>query len=369
MRIAVDARALLAPQTGIGTYTRGVARELAARPDTAVGLFLPRSPGAGPDGLGRAEVLADASPLGTLWVQTTLARRARAWRADALLAALTIAPVHSDVPAVSVVHDLTPWTHPEWHAERTLLGFLPLWERTVERAARLLCVSRATADDLLRLYPEAGPRVRVVWNGVDPEFTPAPDEAARDRARMRYAGGRPYVLYLGTLEPRKNVETLVAACEILWSAPDARPDLVLAGGLGWKTAALERRIARSPFRSRIHLPGYASREAALALYRGAETFVYPSHAEGFGLPIVEAMACAVPTVASDTPALTEVGGDAAIYAPARDAAALASAIARALDDPETRLRLQTEGPARAALFSWKTAAAQTAAVLAEAAAA
>jgi alpha-1,3-rhamnosyl/mannosyltransferase len=368
MRIAVDARALLAPQTGIGTYTRGVARELAARPDTSVGLFLPRAPGAGPDGLGRAEVLADASPLGTLWVQTTLPRRARAWGADALLAALTIAPAHGDVPAVSVVHDLTPWTHPEWHADRTLLGFLPLWERTVERAARLLCVSRATADDLLRLYPEARPRVRVVWNGVDAEFTPAPDEAARESARSRYAGGRPYVLYLGTLEPRKNVETLVAAAEILWSAPGARPDLVLAGGLGWKTAALESRIARSPFRDRIHLPGYASREAALALYRGAEAFVYPSHAEGFGLPVVEAMACAVPTVASDTPALTEVGGDAALYAPAGDAGALAAAILRALDDPDTRRRLQTEGPARAALFSWKTAAAQTAAVLAEAAA-
>jgi alpha-1,3-rhamnosyl/mannosyltransferase len=369
MRIAVDARALLAPQTGIGTYTRGVARELAARPDTAVGLFLPRSPLAGPDGLGRAEILADASPLGTLWVQTTLPRRARAWRADALLAALTIAPARSGVPTVAVVHDLTPWTHPEWHADRTLLGFLPLWERTVERAERLLCVSRATADDLLRLYPEARPRVRVVWNGVDPEFTPAPDEAARASARAQYAGGRRYVLYLGTLEPRKNVETLVAACEVLWREDPGRPDLVLAGGIGWKTAPLENRIAASAFRSRIHLPGYASREAALALYRGAEAFVYPSHAEGFGLPVVEAMACAVPTVASDTAALTEIGGDAALYAPAGDTDALARAIARALEDPGERRRLLAEGPARAALFSWKTAAAQTAAVLAEAAAA
>lgn len=369
MRIAIDARALLGQKTGIGTYTRGVARELARRADTAVGLFLPRPLPADADGLGNVTVHADRRGLGTLWVQTTLPRRIEAWRADALLAALTIAPLRGGVPAVSVVHDLTPWTHPEWHAERTLAGFVPLWERTVERAARLLCVSQATADDLARLYPETAPRVRVVWNGVDPEFTPSRDETGRAQTRARYANGRPFLLYLGTLEPRKNVGALVAACERLWAAERRRPDLVLAGGLGWKSAPLERQIARSPFREKIHLAGYATRPVALALYRSAEAFVYPSFAEGFGLPVVEAMACALPVVASDAAALTEVGGDAALYAPASDAAALGRQIERVLEEPQTRRSLETRGPARAALFSWKTTAEKTAAVLAEAAAA
>ena len=369
MRIAIDARALLGEMTGIGTYTRGVARPLAEDPRNTVGLFLPRPLGDDANGFGPATVHADSGRPGTLWVQTTLPRRIAAWGADALLAALTIAPARGEVPVVSVVHDLTPWTHPEWHADRTLLGFLPLWERTVERSARLLCVSQATADDLVRLYPEARPRVRVVWNGVDPEFTPAHDGAARSSARARYAGGRPFLLALGTLEPRKNLATLVAACEILWRGRGDRPDLVLAGGAGWKTAALARQIARSPFRDRIHPAGYASRAMALALYRSAEVFVYPSLAEGFGLPVIEAMACGLPVVASDAAALTEVGGDAALYAPASDASALARQIERALDDPETRRRLAAEGPARAAMFSWRTTAAKTAAVLAEAAAA
>ena len=316
----------------------------------------------------RTRILLDRHGIGTLWVQTTLPRRIETWRADVLLAALTIAPLRGRVPVVSVVHDLTPWTHPEWHADRTLAAFVPLWERTVERAARLLCVSQATADDLARLYPEAQARVRVVWNGVDPEFTPSPDAAARARTRARYAGGRPFLLYLGTLEPRKNVGALVAACERLWSADRRRPDLVLAGGLGWKSGPLERQIARSPFRDKIHLAGYATRPMALELYRSAEAFVYPSFAEGFGLPVVEAMACALPVVASDATALTEVGGEAALYAPASDAAALARQIERALEEPETRRRLEMQGPARAALFSWKTTAEKTAAVLAEAAA-
>ncbi|MGE5276850.1 MAG: glycosyltransferase family 4 protein [Acidobacteriota bacterium] len=368
MRIAVDARALLGQKTGIGTYTRGVAAELARRGDTAVGLFLPRPLPEGVDGLGPATVHADRHRFGTLWLQTTLPRRIEAWRADALLAALTIAPLRGSVPVVSVVHDLTPWTHPEWHADRTLAAFVPLWERTIERAARLLCVSQATADDLERLYPETRARVRVVWNGVDAEFTPSTDAAARARTRARYAGGRPFLLYLGTLEPRKNVGALVAACERLWSARGGRPDLVLAGGPGWKSGPLERQIARSPFRDKIHLAGYATRPMALELYRSAEAFVYPSFAEGFGLPVVEAMACALPVVASDAAALTEVGGEAALYAPASDSSALARQIERALEEPETRRRLETQGPARAALFSWKTTAEKTAAVLAEAAA-
>jgi glycosyltransferase involved in cell wall biosynthesis len=369
VRIAIDARALLGQKTGIGTYTRGVARLLAEDPGNAVGLFLPRPLPDHADGLGPVTVHADSGRLGTLWVQTTLPRRIEAWRADALLAALTIAPAHGRVPVVSVVHDLTPWTHPEWHAERTLIGFLPLWERTVERSARLLCVSQATADDLARLYPEARQRVRVVWNGVDPEFTPSRDGLARASARARYAGGRPFLLYLGTLEPRKNVGTLITACEILWRKRRDRPDLVLAGGAGWKAAALARQIALSPFRDKIHPAGYASREMALELYRSAEAFVYPSFAEGFGLPVIEAMACGLPVVASDAAALTEVGGTAALYAPAPDAAALALQIERALEDPETRRRLESQGPARAALFSWKATAEKTAAVLAEAAAA
>src|SRR5262249_4992054 len=226
-----------------------------------------------------------------IWVQTTFERRAREWGADVLLAALTIGPVRASLPFVSVVHDLTPCTHPEWHRGRTLVGFAPLWNRTVERASRLLCVSEATAKELMAAHPDAAPRVRVVPNGVEKDFEPGASHAEKEETRRGFAQGRRYILYLGTLEPRKNVTTLVEACDRLWGRRPEAPDLVLAGGAGWKTAPLEERIAAAPFRSRIHLPGYATRETARALYRAAEVLVYPSLAEGFGLPVVEAMAC------------------------------------------------------------------------------
>jgi glycosyltransferase involved in cell wall biosynthesis len=367
MRIAVDARALLGQSTGIGTYTRGISLALASRPGLEVGLFSPRAIEELPHGDGALTVHADRHRFGTVWLQTTLPGRAAAWRADALLAALTIGPVRGETPVVSVVHDLTAITNPEWHAARTLVGFLPLWEATVERARRFLCVSETTARELARRYPETTSRVAVARNGVDRQFQPAHDAATADRTRRRFAAGRRYVLYLGTLEPRKDVETLVAACERLWARHRARPDLVLAGGPGWKSLPLYRRIARSAFRDKIHVAGYANRPAALDLYRAAEAFVYPSLAEGFGLPVAEAMACATPVVASDIEALREVAGDAALLVPPRDVTAFAAAIERALEDEGTRENLREAGPRRAALFTWEEAGRRTADVLSAAA--
>ena len=367
MRVAIDGRALLSDSTGIGTYTKGIADGLASRPGFEVRLFAPR---ALPDSVEPAgwTVQSDSHPSGMVWAQTTLSRRVRGWGGDVLLSALTIGPSFGWLPFVSVVHDLTAWTHPEWHSRRTVVGFLPLWERTAERASRLICVSHATARELSDLYPETRTRIRVIANGVDARFTPRPEGREQEHTRSRYSGGRRFILYLGTLEPRKNVETLVAACERIWSRRRSRPDLVLAGGAGWKTASLHRRIARSPFRDKIHLPGYAPREATRQLYQAAEVFVYPSHAEGFGLPVAEAMACGVPVVASTAQALLEVGGDAVLYADPRDPADLARQIERALEDEAVRSSLKTAGPVRAAAFSWAAACASTARVLEEAAA-
>jgi glycosyltransferase involved in cell wall biosynthesis len=365
MKVAIDARALMGEPTGIGTYTRGIARALAARPGITVGLFAPR-PLSEPLSGDRLSAHAGPDLPGLAWTQAAFSRRASAWGADVLLAALTIAPVFSRLPAVSVVHDLTPVTHPGWHAARTLAGFRPFWGRTVSRAARFVCVSETTAEELKRLYPEVRRRVRVAPNGVDREFTPGTDEKARETTRERFADGRPFVLYLGTLEPRKNVPALVEACERLWKESSGRPDLVLAGGIGWKAGPILARIERSEFRRRIHMPGYAPRDTARELYRAAEAFVYPSFAEGFGLPLAEAMACGAPCVASTADSLREVGGDAALYAPASDPGALARAIATALEDGGTRARLRAEGPRRAALFTWEGAASATAAALEEA---
>ena len=273
------------------------------------------------------------------------------------------------MPFVSVVHDLTPITHPEWHAGRTLIGFVPMWERTVERAARFLCVSKTTADDLVARYPETAPRVRVARNGVDrdvlqPRRRPRrPGSARASGIRTRgptsctWARSSPARTSRGSWPPASGCGAGAAPART--SCSPAAP--------GWKTAGLHRRIVRSPYRDKIHVAGYTARDAARELYRAAEVFVYPSLAEGFGLPLLEAMACGTPVVSSTADALVEVAGDAALYAPARDIEALSRQIERALEDDDARAALRAAGHARAALFRWEDAARDTAAAVAEAA--
>ena len=362
MNVGIDARALLSERTGIGVYTAQIAGALAAIPGIDVTLFAPRELAAAvvPPGV---HVRADRHLLGTVWVQTRLARRLAEERADVLLSAVTIAPARLSIPFVPVVHDLTPLTHPEWHRRKTIAAFLPWIERTLERAANVIAVSQATAAELTARFPEVGAKITVVPHGVDRSFSAGgtPEEAAA--VRREHTRGRPFILSFATLEPRKNLGALVAACESLWRERPERPDLLLAGGTGWKSAPLLAAIDRSPFRDRIHRAGYVPADEVPGLFRSAEAFCYPSHAEGFGLPVLEAMACGTPAVISTAPALVELAGDAALTAPSGEEKALADALASVLEDGEIRRRCRELGLARASRFTWTVAAEKTAAVL------
>jgi glycosyltransferase involved in cell wall biosynthesis len=362
VKVGIDARALLPEQTGIGVYTEEIARGLAAIPGIEVILFAPREipPRAVPPGV---RTVTDRHRFGTVWVQTLLPRRIAETGVDVLLSAVTIAPARLPVPSVPVVHDLTPLTHPEWHRRKTVVAFVPWIERTLERAARVIAVSSATAAELAGRFPDVRGRIAVIGHGVDPRFSPASPSGEAEAVRRAHTGGRPFLLSFATLEPRKNLDTLVAACERLWREDGTRPDLLLAGGAGWKSGALLAAIARSPFRDRIHRTGYVPANAVPALFRAAEAFCYPSHDEGFGLPVLEAMACSTPAVISAAPALLELAGDAALSAPAGDPGRLAEALAAMLGDADLRRRCVERGLARASLFRWSDAAEKTAAVL------
>ena len=235
-----------------------------------------------------------------------------------------------------------------------------------------LAVCLRVADDGRRpagaLSRRSGPASGSCATGSIPTFRRAPTKSSFERTRRRYAEGRPYLLYLGTLEPRKNVEALVAACERLWTARRLRPDLVLAGGIGWKTSALSRRGSRAP------PSGTRSTASATRAGRLRGTCTAPRRCSsirpwprGSAFPCSRRWHAERRSIASDVPALREVGGDAALYAPPRDPSALARQIERALEDGTVRDRLREAGPPRAALFSWTAAARATAAVLAEAA--
>lgn len=352
MRVAVDARALQGEATGVGRYLEGLLSAWLAlnRGDSVV--LLSSKPLRIPALLkGRIEVVTSRYKVpGTLWLQTLAPRAAERQGADIFFGPLGIVPLRLSIPSVATIHDLTPVLHPEWHNARNRLGFGPFLGATVRKARRLVAVSEATRADLVKRHPEAEGKCTVVHNGV----SSSPSEPPEVRSTSR-----PYVLFLGTLEPRKNLERLVSAMETIWDRRSEFPDLVLAGGKGWGLGKFEERLSASRHASRIRRIGYVHPAESEALIRRARLLAYPSLYEGFGLPPLEAMALGTVVVGSSSSSLPEVIGDAGLLPDPEDERAIAAAIEKAEDDESWRSLARQRGLLRAAGFTWKAAAEKT----------
>lgn len=358
--VAVDLRALVPEATGIGVYTRSLLGELAAPGRPGGGfryLGLSQRPVRGAGELGAAGVALEVqpAPLGVLWQQTRLPARLAAGDVDLFWSPLATLPWRCPVPAVVTVHDLTAVLFPEAHTARVRWSILPFLGRSLASARRVVAISEATAADLSFHFPECRDRLRVVPNGVDARYRPGdPDAIAATRRELGAPDG--YVLAVGTLEPRKNLPTLLTAWEALADADPHAPPLVLVGGAGWETGSFRRRLAALEARGLVHL-GRVDDERLLALYQAASVFAYPSLYEGFGLPVLEAMACGVPVVTSDLSSLPEIAGRAALLVDPRDPRALAAALHRLLTTPTLATDLAARGREQAARYTWaKTAA-------------
>ncbi|MGH9464658.1 MAG: glycosyltransferase family 4 protein, partial [Thermoanaerobaculia bacterium] len=241
--MAVDVRALVGGRTGIGVYTEALLARLLDEPDLGFVAMAHRPP----EGI---ETLAarglrcetQAAPLGILWQQLRLPRRLARGDVDLLWSPLFTLPLFLPVPAVVTVHDLTPVLLPRAHRWKTRWTIRPFLARSLARARRVVAVSEATAADLRRLYPRCAERLTVIHNGVDPEFRPAAPEAIRaTRAELHCPRG--FVLYAGTLEPRKNLGGLLDAWQELRRRGAADLPLVLAGPYGWGSRELTDRLA------------------------------------------------------------------------------------------------------------------------------
>ena len=354
MNIGCDARALVGPRTGVGTWTERVMGGLARSGAATVYLAASR-PLQLDDNEGHSRLRIVPAPkrlrLGPLWLNTVVPKTLRELAADVWIGSLAILPVRCPVPAVAMVHDLTPRTHPTRHTLANRMVFRLFLERSLRSARTVVVGSAATEGEVLAAFPWVEPKLERIGYGVDEWFSPAPAEDDGKAIRERFSDGRPFLLHLGTIEPRKGVADLVAAWELLHERMAVAPDLVLAGKPGWQTEPILERIYSSPSADRIHLPGYVSREDARSLLRHAEVFTLASEAEGFGLPLAEAISCGTPSVATEVPALREAGGDAALFCPPNDPPALAAALAEALAT-ETAARLRERARLRAPNLRW-----------------
>ena len=372
LALSLDVSAVPAQPVGAGRYTIDLATALAARTDVALTLWCRRS-----DGPRWRQLVSGVGPHhpGTVRAGAPTRRPARlAWeqvRLPALLGAGSFdvhhgphytMPERARLPMVVTIHDLTFVDHPEWHERSKVLVFRRAIRVAARRADAIVCVSRLTGERLQELCRPTG-RVFVVPHGVDhqrfgPETgsdTGAPVEP--DEEMLRRLGVRPpYVLFVGTLEPRKAVPDLVAAFDrVAGDVPDL--SLVLAGRPGWGTEAIDQAIDRARFGGRIVRTGYVPDDAVPALLRRAAVAAYPALVEGFGLPALEALACGTPLVTTAGTAMAEVSSGAAVLVTPGSVSELAQGLGEVLHgsaDVERRRRLGFEV---AAAHTWEASAA------------
>jgi len=269
-------------------------------------------------------------------------------------------------PCVVTIHDLgyqaLPAAHP-W-SQRLYLTWGTRWSATVAR--RVIAISRATADDLRRYCGTPAGKIRVIYEAAAAMPVPSQEEIAA--ARREYGLRRPYALYVGTIQPRKNLARLIEAYGILAEAGLPEGDLVLAGSLGWLSDPIMAMAQTSAVAKHVRLIGYVEEDRLAALLAGAKFFCYPSLFEGFGLPVLEAQHMGVPVMTSNTSSLPEIAGDAALLVDPTDVDAIAEAMLRLSQDEALRARLIAAGYENVKRFSWEKAATETLAVLEEAAA-
>jgi glycosyltransferase involved in cell wall biosynthesis len=300
------------------------------------------------------ELEAQRAPLGVLWQQLALPRRLRRGDIDLLWSPLLTLPLLCPVPAVVTVHDLTTLLFPEHHRAKVRWSILPFLRPSIERARRIVTLSRSAADDIAAHFPQSAGKVRVIYPGIDPEFVPGAP-AAIEATRRELGAPEGYLLYAGTLEPRKDVPRLLDAWEALAAGSAKTPPLVLAGPYGWGNDSLLARLETLRPRG-VHYVGRVERARLVQLFQAARAFVYPSLYEGFGLPPAEALACGVPAIVSRSSSLPEVVGEAGLLATPGDTGSLAAAIRSLLEDPAREADLRGRTLGQAANFRWDRAA-------------
>lgn len=297
------------------------------------------------------------------WLERELPTAARAHRADLIHSAAYLAPARAPCPVVVNVLDTTFLAFPEDFDWKWRLYARVLLPRGLAQSAAVITLSGHARSEISTAYSIAPGRIHVVPPGVSADFRPVPDADTISVVSARHGLARPYLLFVGAQEPRKNIPALLAALALVRAAhPDIT--LALAGPHGRASSTVRRAIAEHGLASAVRDLGPVLQADLPALYAGAAAFVYASRLEGFGMPPLEAMACGVPVIAAPNPPLPEVLGDAALFASSDSPPALAGAIERVLADPDLAASLARRGRSRARAFTWERAAAQTAAVYA-----
>ncbi|MFN3420414.1 MAG: glycosyltransferase family 4 protein [Armatimonadota bacterium] len=358
MRVGIDARVLFGPHTGDRTYLLNLLRQF-AQMDLSHQFFLfsdqwGELPFKLPSNF-RPVLLPKISH--RLYTAILLPRACSAYRVD-LLHVQYIAPLFSPCPIVTTVHDVHWRRFPETFPikDRVMMEiFLPL---TFYKASVVITDSMASRSDLMQFFRVPSSKLRVIYLAAEERFFVRLSESERQTTLRRYGLTEGYVLFVGVLQPRKNLERLLHAFALLRPKVECQP-LVVVGKLGWKTQRLLQLVNELKLRGCVKFTGYVPDEDLPAIYQGAKIFAYPALWEGFGLPVLEAMASGVPVLTSATSSLSEIADDAAVLVDPLSVKSIFEGLYQLLTDEKLQDELRQRGLERAQQFSWLKTAKET----------
>lgn len=363
MRIGIDATALPAQPFGAGVYIIQLIRALAGlggKDDLVV--FVHRS---------RRAIIGDVAGIEwvnvpdkppwrrLLWEQLALPRLARRARLDLLHSPHYTRPFWLPCKSIVTLHDMTFFLYPELHTQAKRLFFPAAIRASAPLADALIAVSENTRQDAIRLLHLPPQKVFTVHHGVTDDFKPINEPGLLENVRHKYGLPSQFILYVGLVEPRKNLPLLLRSFK---KATDEgiQASLVVAGSFGWMVDAVFEQIRALGLETKVLFTGYIPRQDLPMIYNLADLLVYPTLYEGFGLPVLEAMACGLPVVATEVSSIPEVIGEAGVLVPPTDEDALAQAILSVWRDSDLRRRLSEQGRERALTFTWQRTAQETA---------
>jgi glycosyltransferase involved in cell wall biosynthesis len=363
MRVGIDATAMPIRRTGAGNYIFNLVRSLSrVDRDNEYIVFAGSQQWRALDvdvaNFSHVPVDLPRRGMRLLWEQTALPQHVRRRRLDVLHSPHYTMPLACSSRRVVTFHDATFFLFPELHEPLKRAFFPRVMHWTSRHADQVIAVSESTRRDILTACRLAADRIHTVHLAASPELVPAPQVVVDEVARRHGLVPGQYVLFVGVLEPRKNVPGLVDAFARI--AMDT-PDLVLAivGRRGWMYDEIFARVAAARLEARVRFVDYVPDGDLPGLYGGARVFAYPTHYEGFGLPVLEAMQCGAPVLTSNTSSLPEVAGDAAILVDPSDVGAIADALRRIVSDHELARCLSERGKRQASRFTWDQTARKT----------
>jgi len=304
------------------------------------------------------------------WTQTRLAYELLQDQPDVLWMPIQQIPflIRKKIKTVVTIHDLAFKIFPENFTRVDRFKLNLFTDVAIKRAEKIIAVSHTTKKDILKFYPQIKEeKIKVIYHGYDTKFSQSSPTAAIAAVLRKYRIAPPYLLYVGAIQPRKDLITLIRAFEEIKKQPvGTKLKLVIVGEAAWKAAETLEKIKESAFREDIIMPGRVSFEDLANIYQGAGVFVFPSLYEGFGMPILEAWASKIPVIVADNSSLREIGGEAVIKFPTGNVGVLMDKIKEVLEKPSIREYLRKAGEEKLKKFSWKTCAKETLSVIKEA---